>query len=356
MKAMAWAAALTLVASAAGAAPMWFKAVSNGGNCGDCAWTIAEGEITADTPDAFRAFLSEHPWVREIVFHSPGGNLGAALELGRIIRDNELSTGIGRTEGDSGPWYVMKEDGVCNSACAFAFLAGGSRNAYEDPDKGFAPRSGTLGMHQFFTPDGQDIPTAQTQQIMGQVLLYVLEMDINAEILSVASNTPADAMHVFSKDELENLGVLTASSVSEMDLRVTAGGLSLHWAVISESGDPVRSGRLRCSRALNGWELQVRQFKNAHASIGFDPENPKDARVTVGQASAPLSPKDILSLTEGGDDHVLTIRIPQDLTAFPGQTISLQTNVLRNFMNVLSVHATLPDAATLDVMTRACGD
>lgn len=356
MKSIALAAALTLVASATSAAPMWFKAVSNGGNCADCGWTIAEGEITADTPDTFRAFLSEHPWVREIVFHSPGGNLGAALDLGRIIRDNDLTTGIGRAEGTSGPWYVMTEGGVCNSACAFAFLAGGARSAYEDPDTGFAPRSGTLGMHQFFTANGQNIPTAQTQQIMGQVLLYVLEMGINAEILSVASRTPADAMHVFSIDELENLGVLTASSVSGMDLRVAEGGLSLQWAVISESGDPVRRGRLRCSRALNGWELQVRQFNNAHASTGFDSNDPKDARLLVGQTSAPLAPDDILLLTEDGDDHLLTVRVPQDLRAFPGQSFGFHTNILRNFQDVLSASVTLPDADTLDALTRACGD
>ncbi|SNS03255.1 hypothetical protein [Antarctobacter heliothermus] len=356
MKILSLAAALTLAASAALSDPMWFKSVSNGGNCADCGWTIAEGEITKDTPDIFRAFLAEHPWVREIVFHSPGGNLGAALELGRIIRENELSTGIGRAEGGSGPWYVMTKGGICNSACAFAFLAGGARTAYEDPDKGFAPRTGTLGMHQFFTPNGQEIPTAQTQQIMGQVLLYVLEMGINAEILSIASKTPADAMHVFSSGELAALGILTAGSTSPVQLRVAEGGLSLYWTDISESGAPIRDGRLRCSEALKGWELQVRQFDNAHASTGFDPNDPKNARVSVGQTSAPLTPDDILLLIEDGDDHLLTIRVPQDLRAFPGQTFGFHTNTLRNFQDVLSASLTLPDADTMDVLTRACGD
>lgn len=69
--------ALTLSARAASAAPMHFTR-------GDNAYIVAEGEITEDTPSELGRLITSPGTA--IYFDSPGGSLGAALTLGRMIR------------------------------------------------------------------------------------------------------------------------------------------------------------------------------------------------------------------------------------------------------------------------------
>ena len=117
------------------AEPMTFKAVSTGGNrC--CWWTEAEGEITNETPFDFERFLSsEKSGGGPIRFHSPGGSLFAALELGEAIRKRGFDTEVGRTNNSD------KVPGVCASACAYAFMGGVGR---------YLEEGAKLGVHRFY--------------------------------------------------------------------------------------------------------------------------------------------------------------------------------------------------------------
>ena len=78
--------------------PMTFAIARNGGNCSRCNWISAIGVITEKTPEDFRSIISG-PYLRniDILLHSPGGNIAAGLVLGKLIRDNGLSTIVGRT-------------------------------------------------------------------------------------------------------------------------------------------------------------------------------------------------------------------------------------------------------------------
>ena len=69
-------------------------------------WISAEGPITKRTPEDFRAFtkqyrdaLPEHrPAVTGLVLlDSPGGNLYAGLQLGRLLREGNFATMVGKT-------------------------------------------------------------------------------------------------------------------------------------------------------------------------------------------------------------------------------------------------------------------
>lgn len=356
MKSLVCAALLSLFPALSSAEPMWFKSVSNGGNCAGCGWTIAEGEITSDTPDVFRAIVDgDDFYSREIVFNSPGGNLGAALELGRIIRERGLATGIGRAVPMPGtPWYEMTEGGACNSACAFAFFAGGARAAYQDENEGFAPRQGTLGMHQFYTPTGQEIPSAQTQQIMGQVLLYVLEMGINAEVLSIASRTPASDMYVFDREELAELDLLTTAKTLPVDLVVDdAGALAALWRVFSPDGKPERDVQLSC-RGGN-WHVRTTQHQRGGATlVGLDLLRTNGVQFSVGDETHSISGNDVLSYAGDGAAHVLEVRLPTDPTQYPGQVLNLYPFSGRNFWMENAATEPLPDAPTLAILKRAC--
>lgn len=128
------------------AKPMTFKAVGNGGNCLGCTWISAEGEITQDTPYEFEKFVKNRSLYGDaLVFNSPGGDLMAGLKLGKLLRKYKVKASIGRTVLDSYvtqdyKWYAIKEDGICVSACAYAFLGAVERHVEENQ----------LGFHQFY--------------------------------------------------------------------------------------------------------------------------------------------------------------------------------------------------------------
>lgn len=350
-------AVIALTTSAASAEPMWFQDAGNGGNCGECGWTIAEGEITKETPEVLRAFLAERGYASEFVLNSPGGNLGAALEMGRIIRESGSSTAIGRSVPTAGtPWYTI-EDGSCESACAFAFLAGLTRKAYEeDGSGGWQPRTGILGMHQFYTPDGANVPSEDTQKLMGQVLQYIIEMGVDGGILSVAAQTPPDSMHFFTREELVDLGVLTFAGKRPFELTVVQGGLAYGWQEISPLGTITQDIRMRCSRMHGGWILSIRHYGQAFQTLGFDPDNPKDMGMAIAGQRHAMTKSHILDLGIDGEDRYMTVALPVDPTDFPGKEFLFIASGLRNWAYLLSAVGPFPEAATLDVLLRACGD
>lgn len=80
-------------------APMTFALATNKGNMRTSSWIVGTGVIVSDTPDQFRNFLDREGGAGgQLVLHSPGGNLAAGLELGRVIRSWGLTTHIGRTD------------------------------------------------------------------------------------------------------------------------------------------------------------------------------------------------------------------------------------------------------------------
>lgn len=332
--------------------PMRFETVSNGGNCNGCSWTIAEGDITPDTPAAFRAFLAAEPYPGAIEFNSAGGNLAAAMELGRIIRAEGLWTSIGKAEPIPDTRYWNSVEGTCASACAFAFLGGAARYPGGSTDPGAPSR---LGMHQFYTLDGRNIPSSDTQAIMGQVLLYVLELGINAEILSIAARTPADQMHFFTWSELDALGVVTRGGSVSRGLFVENGGLATGWLAQDDTGAIDRTITLRCSRS-EGWLLQVRDHGDADYTPDWDLDNNAQFGATIGTQEIRMDLGDVLVHGRDGYDSILEVRLPDALAAFAGQELWFHTNEARNFMDILSADETLPDAETFSVLSRACGD
>jgi len=127
-------------------------------NCPE--WISAEGTIAADTPLLLKRTLKTLKGRQlPVVVSSPGGNVDAALALGRMIRKNKLDIAVGVTvfsgcqpeakdcsdnKGRAADYFGMAfDDGaMCNSACPLMF-SGGVRRVVGD----FA----YLGVHQITT-------------------------------------------------------------------------------------------------------------------------------------------------------------------------------------------------------------
>jgi hypothetical protein len=203
---------LLLTFNPAFAEEMKFWLADTGGNCRSCAWIAADGEISEKTPENLIKFLKDIKYTPgksfRLSFNSIGGNLGAGMELGKIIRNNKLTTNIAKTSKyfDNGieTSAYTEDDGICYSACAYAFLGGIKR---------IIPDGGKYGVHQFYSQDAINSPTekkfnaldlSRNQAVTSLLASYILEMDVDASLLKISSAiAPWDKMYILSKDELK---------------------------------------------------------------------------------------------------------------------------------------------------------
>jgi hypothetical protein len=171
---------------------MTFRLVGNGGNCNGCEWIAADGEITKDSPAKLAALMAEGKY-GSVVFNSPGGNLTAGIEMGIAIRKAGYSTDVGKTVPDEYGNHKT-ENGVCASACAFAFLGGTTRYV----------EHGKIGVHQFYDGEAIERPDDKlftaidlsvNQYIEALLMEYVLQMGADYHVVSKAATTSPGDMY-----------------------------------------------------------------------------------------------------------------------------------------------------------------
>lgn len=182
-------------------------------------YIFADGDITADTPAVLQKFLdTNHPASgTTVVLNSDGGDLGAGLAIGRLIRKYKLWTEVGSLlpinigvsptvpakmvpylRIPSAPPYA----GYCYSSCTFAFLGGVSR---------FINYGSDYGVHRFkfVDPKNTDDISDQAQQMSGELVKYVVEMGVNAQFITQMSlKGPSDINHLKTQ-QLVDLKVVT---------------------------------------------------------------------------------------------------------------------------------------------------
>ncbi len=187
-------------------------------------WIAAEGKIDAGAAQRLRRLLSKLGRPRPpIYFHSPGGAITGALELGRLIREQKLEVSVGHTiapgcDRDKPPeksCEAQKRSGqaidseldpdisMCNSACVYA-LAGGSvrqvppwvklaiHDVGFDPAK-TPPRGALLG-------EAKAIAHEHIQE-------YLREMGIDGALYKAALAIPFESKRFLERDELVRFGL-----------------------------------------------------------------------------------------------------------------------------------------------------
>ncbi len=179
-------------------APMEFELVGNGGNCNGCEWISAEGEIVKETPLKLETFLKEWEYIPKIVFNSSGGNLLAALEMGKILRKYNARVSIGDTIEETPAYSSYRklyfiEKGYCLSSCVYAFL-GGIERSIGSEDK--------LGFDQLHN-------NKMTQDLTGVLEEYLDLMRINRNLYLLIAKIHSDQIYYLSKNELNKYGIET---------------------------------------------------------------------------------------------------------------------------------------------------
>ncbi|WP_149805239.1 hypothetical protein [Mesorhizobium sp. NFR06] len=223
-------------------------------NCPE--WISAEGTIDAGTPTLLKRLLKTlggRPL--PIVVNSPGGNVDAALQLGRIVRKNKLDIAVGITEfsgcspamkncrdndrkGQPYSGVAFDSGAMCNSACPLMF-AGGIRRVVGE--------WAYLGVHQITTTYRREKLLYRTtyriengkKKIIGTKIVsrknagsyktyemskpvekrlsaYLKEMGVEQGVLDVMKATPASDIRQIEAEDMLRMKLVT--SLDSLDL------------------------------------------------------------------------------------------------------------------------------------------
>lgn len=141
-------------------------------------WLAGRGAATVPLPD-------------RVDLHSPGGSVVTALEIGRMLRDAGLDTGVAAAH-------------VCLSACPY-ILAGGVRRMVSDQAQ--------VGVHQHYHGERTFLPAflavEDIQRGQAEVVVHLDEMGVDLRLMALAMATPPHDIYVLLPEESRDLGLAT---------------------------------------------------------------------------------------------------------------------------------------------------
>jgi hypothetical protein len=172
------------------AKPMTFNLGKNGR-------LVATGMIAPGSAEAFAAEVNARgEYIKTVVLNSPGGSVGDALEMGRLIRAKGFATEV-------------EKDRICVSSCPLVFV-GGVRRA--------AGTNAIIGVHQVFAPDPAKAARPDTmsdaQRVSARCQRYLADMGVDLKMWVHAMETPKDRLFIFSANELRDLNIVTPANVA----------------------------------------------------------------------------------------------------------------------------------------------
>jgi hypothetical protein len=208
---------------------------------GNSSWISADGVIAAETTDAFEKFLQDALIFKRqaIVINSSGGNVLGAVRLGKVIREHQFLTAVGKTvpsdksimEGHIS--ISSLEPGECVSACVFA-LAGGVERFLQDSSR-VGIRSGTVSL--------EDLDRSSA---------YLTDMGINPSIVNMMVSKTSTEVKWLSGPELASTKIVYDPKVcSDWTVEPYKSGL----VAFTKSADGTRQLKLFCSSGQMKFEL-----------------------------------------------------------------------------------------------------
>lgn len=169
---------------------------------------VVTGEFNYGDEARFRREIQSASPVAEVVFASGGGNVVAALEIGRFLRRSGLPTRVAR--GDS-----------CASACVYALIGGIFRTVEPGARIGvhMSSISGNKELLQEVTETirrkgaaGAYVVMNMIEQsaasVMAKQAKYLVEMSVSMELMHPITDTFSNDMHWLSASELQRYNVV----------------------------------------------------------------------------------------------------------------------------------------------------
>lgn len=149
------------------------------------------GAIEAGDAERFADALALNDAPQVVFLNSPGGSVYDALEIGRALRDLDVTTRL--TASD-----------ICLSACPYIFAAGTARIAEDDA---------WLGVHQHFFDENTVLPAflavEDIQRGQAEVVGYLDDMGVDLRIMQPAMATPPDEIYLLTPQERTDYNLTT---------------------------------------------------------------------------------------------------------------------------------------------------
>jgi hypothetical protein len=187
-------------------------------------WIAADGKIDAGAADRFRQLLRKLGDRRPpIYFHSPGGKVNDAMELGRLFRDKKFAVGVGHTvplgcdsdkqsanscesqkrAGQAVEAEISAKDYECNSSCVYALAGGAVR---------LVPPWVKLGIHDIGIDPNSTVPRGVTlttvmQLSHARLRNYLRAMGIDDALFSAILATPNASIRLLQRDDIVRFGM-----------------------------------------------------------------------------------------------------------------------------------------------------
>jgi hypothetical protein len=187
-------------------------------------WIAAEGKIDAAAPQHLRRLLGKLGHRKPpIFFHSPGGRINGALELGHLIREQKLTVSIGRTiprgcdrdkpvdkscdslkrSGQELEAQIDPELALCASSCVYALAGGAVR---------LVPPWVRLGIHDvgFDTdkPLPRGAPLAEVKRVEHtRIQDYLHDMGFDKELATAAAAVPNESVRWIDRNDIVRFGI-----------------------------------------------------------------------------------------------------------------------------------------------------
>ena len=198
-------------------------------------WIAADGAFDAGAPARLRALLAKTAKRKlPIYFHSPGGSVPAAMDVGRIMRVQKIKAGVGRTIPQGCDPKQRREKAcdaimrsrrelaaelrtraTCLSACVYALIGAAEREVAPDVGLGVHSVSVTRTF-RLMTRDGR-VLFANSKKLAGnasevhdthaRLARYASEMGIGSALIDAAAATPFETIRLLTRDEIARFGI-----------------------------------------------------------------------------------------------------------------------------------------------------
>ncbi|GAA0311040.1 COG3904 family protein [Rhodovulum strictum] len=167
----------------------------------------AIGRIEAGDDARFREFLIRvmPPPRLTVYINSVGGDVDAAIGIGRLIRDHWFSTSVGSyvLDHDQDRSYILPRKhitGTCASAATLVYLGGRLR---------YLPIGSKFGVHQFSFRNPSPDDVGRSQVLSSRIATYVQDMGVSTGFLELSSATSNAEIDTVEEEKLRALKVIT---------------------------------------------------------------------------------------------------------------------------------------------------
>jgi hypothetical protein len=159
-----------------------------------------DGPFEAGAEQRLADFVEQqHIEHADVYFNSPGGSLLAGMALGRLLREHGFATDVGRRTADP----RRPSDGVCYSACPFAFAGGVRRSLREGSALGVHPAANRVPV-----PDR----SAFERRVAADARDYLVTMGVSPALYDLMAQVPTAGIRLLTREEAESLRLVQGSA------------------------------------------------------------------------------------------------------------------------------------------------